>query len=206
MKKQTMLLYITICLVITLHFVNAAETGPDIFNISISPTYYLDGYVINIYSPNQTYDGISFEIKGINPYDYKITNISVLETNPESFINMVNLNFNVLKARETKILGKTNIIPASNFSETSFSITLSGINENSSNQIIGYGVVEFNSLPEKNEVLSNLGNKIWHGNSIGGLYILGFLIVTIIFIVWKYNLLSYPEYWRKKSKMRRNRR
>lgn len=183
----------------------AAETGPDMFNITLTPHYYLDGYELNVYSPNQTYDGVYFEIKGINPYDYKITNISVLETNPETFINIVNLNYNVLKARETKVLGKTNIIPVSDFSETVFSITLSGINENNSNQIIGYGLVNFNSLPKKNEVLSNIGNKIWSGNSIGGLWILGLSILFISFVIWKYHLLDIFEEYRRKSKYKRMR-
>jgi hypothetical protein len=188
-------------LLLSLNSILAAE--PDMFNITLTPHYYESGYELNVYGPNQTYDGISFEIKAINPFDYKIVNISVLETNPETFINIVNLNFNVLKARETKVLGKTNIIPVSDFSETVFSITLSGINENNSNQIIGYGLVNFNSLPKKNEVLSNIGNKIWSGNSIGGLWILALSILFITFVVWKYDLFSYFGYYKKKSKYKR---
>lgn len=203
LEKSNILFGLITFTLLSMSIVNAESIEPENFNLSISVSYFNEGYPINIYTENMTFDGVSFEITGINPYDYKITNISVLETNPESFINTVNFKYTTLKANEKKVLAKTSVIPISNFNESKASIILVGYNDITGEERIGYGEIKFNSLPEKNEVLSKLGDKIWKGNSIGGLYILGVLVFTMIFIFWKYNLFSYPEYWRKKSKYKR---
>lgn len=211
MKKQSLLISVVgifflingLILNVNMVFAEENSTGPDTFITNLTIVYYNEGYPIQIYAPNQTYDGVLFEINSENPEYYKIVDIGIIETVPESFINFTSLKYTELNGYEKKSLGKTPVIPVERFENNSFSIILSGVKRGTNQSIISYASVTFQGLPKEDKPFSVIGDKIWKGNSVGGLYILVFLVFVIIFIIWKYRLLDFPEMYRKKSKIKR---
>jgi len=175
------------------------------FDIEIIPHYYSENYEIQVYLPNQTYDGVSFDIIGENKDNFKVKNITLIEIYPSELRNKTNIIKNYLNIKQKTLIGKTEVMDLKELKNNEIKVTITGLVNNV--LITRNAEMNISLNEEKEENLSIIGNSIWEGESKKGLWI-GFGIVgLIIFVSWKYKLIGNigdsMEGYRRKEKYRR---
>lgn len=198
-------IFILIIALLSINFVFAEN-----FEIDVVSHYYKDGYEFARYSEDMGYDGISFEIIGVNKLPTeRIMNITIFGIYPEIFNKSIKQTEDTLRIKQEKKIFETNIIDRWKINDSEFFISVTGIGEH--DKEIYYDEKNFNLdlIGEKgNEsVFSGIGNSIWEGEPVKGMYVGVLVIGLMIFISWKYeffgNLNKKMNDYRRKEKYRR---
>ena len=180
------------------------------FLVELNPHYYFGGKETLIYNNETKFDGISFEIIGKN-FDEKnrILNLSIVNSSPEELGDSLPENIiEMLRIKQEKTLWVSQIIDVDKFSTNnlSFFVGVEGIHEKTREVLYSEGhlsIIINNRTGEEFGLLFSIGNKIWEGNSAGGLLIVLIGILIVGFGYWHYEGAEKLEKYRTKSERKR---
>ena len=193
-------------ILIVLLFLLVPTVLADGYKIELKPHYFIDEFLTYA---NDSYNGISFEIIGINSFSKsRILNITILDASPQVFKDALSNNTESLRILQEKELWMSKVMDTNDFIEgnVDFWIEVSGINEKTNEIIImedstSLFVKEFNKAGDP--LLLSIGNSIWEDNPSGGIGILICLGFVCFFMLWKYKAGDKMDGWRDVSEKKR---
>jgi hypothetical protein len=206
MKIKLILILILVSITLLFPIVSAEE-----FSIEIQPHYYVQGHEI-VYTSDIEFTDISFEILGKNNLkNSRIMGLQAIDAYPLVFKESLPLNIPTnLRILQQKTLWISQIIDIKNlkqFNKTNINlwVGISGVREESGEELYAEGHLNVSIMESSKEVgvFEKIGERIWEGNSFGGLLVLVAGGLLVVFLIWKYKGSDKLNAWREKSEKRR---
>ena len=167
--------------------------------IELNPHYYLNGREVKIYIDNQQFNGISFDVIGINNFPYNISNISVYNSTFTESLSVIDK----LEAKETKTLWNTKITDLSNFTIFDFIIGVKGELGNVRLPVYGGDSMEIIVPEVSKDYFYILGKVIYHKRPYLGVLLLFILITLILLYAWNKKNRIYKYGYIIKNKVKK---
>ena len=166
---------------------------PEPLDIRLKIYYYREGNRIPFFYLNQTYDGISFEVVGRSD-KYPISNLSILNAIPIEFRNSLPDTIQELRIRQTRTLWESEIIGINNFEigeSVTFQVSVMGTSgDENRTSLIRSGKVTLTIGEIRKNFFYDLGERIWSGKPLYGLFVGGAFILFMGFLLWKYDIFN----------------
>lgn len=182
--------------------------------IELKPKYYIDVLVaehtrglkeVYPYDEEIKYDALNFEIIGKNNKLYRILNLTIINTTPEQFKEILPETSQILRILQQKVLWESDPISPQEFEEknVTFWILVEGIDEKTNKKVTDEAQVTVTMYKEEDTFFYTIGEKIYPSKPLGGIAILIGFVFLIIGVLWFYEVTEKAKQWREEDERKR---